>query len=66
MFISLRGPNPLTGDPHVATGSTPGLGIIQMDSTGEDGELISILPIHNIDATGVERADGHGVRVREF
>lgn len=66
MFLSLRGPNPLTGDPHVATGSTPGLGILQIDGNGEDGQLIAVLPIHNIDATGVERADGHGVRIREF
>jgi hypothetical protein len=25
MFVSLRGSLPLTGDPHVSTGSTPGV-----------------------------------------
>ncbi|HET9218002.1 MAG TPA: hypothetical protein VFR18_13540, partial [Terriglobia bacterium] len=27
VFMSLRGPNPLTADPHVSTGSTPGVGV---------------------------------------
>ena len=30
IFVSLRGPNPLSGDPHASTGSTPGLGVIQL------------------------------------
>ena len=28
------------------------------------GVLKSVVPIHNIDANGIERADAHGVRVR--
>lgn len=64
IFVSLRGPNPLSGSPHAATGSTPGLGVIQVDQGGEDGKLKSVVKISNVDAAGVERADCHGIRVR--
>lgn len=30
VFMSLRGPNPLSADPHVSTGSTPGIGVIKV------------------------------------
>jgi DNA-binding beta-propeller fold protein YncE len=30
VFMSLRGPNPLSADPHVSTGSTPGIGVMGM------------------------------------
>ena len=33
MFVALRGPNPLSGDPHVSTGSTPGIGIYQLEES---------------------------------
>lgn len=64
IFVSLRGPTPLTGSPHVATGDIPGLGVIQVQDGGKKGFLKSIIPISNIDSTGVERADAHGIRVR--
>ena len=64
MFVSLRGPNPLSGDPHVATGSTPGLGVIRLAKGGKSGSLKSVVPVSNIDSTGVERADPHGIRIR--
>ena len=64
LFVALRGSMPLSGDPHIATGSTPGLGIIAVDRNGESGQLAAILRISNIDASGVERADAHAVRVR--
>ena len=64
IFVSLRGPNPLSGSPHAATGSTPGLGVIQVTNGGKVGALTSIVPISNLDAAGVERADSHGIRVR--
>lgn len=64
VFTSLRGPNPLSGDPHASTGSTPGLGIIQVTQGGRSGVLKDIVRITNPDASGVERADAHGVRVR--
>ena len=64
LFVALRGSLPLSGDPHIATGSTPGLGIIDVDRNGRGGQLAAILRISNIDANGVERADAHAVRVR--
>jgi hypothetical protein len=64
IFVSLRGPNPLSGSPHAATGSTPGLGVIQVNQGGKAGVLKSVVRISNIDAAGVERADAHGIRVR--
>ena len=64
LFVALRGPTPLSGDPHIATGSTPGMGIIAVDQQGDSGSLKAILRITNRDAGGVERADAHAVRVR--
>jgi DNA-binding beta-propeller fold protein YncE len=64
VFVTLRGPTPLSGDPHVSTGSTPGLGVMEIEDGGRRGTLRSILPISNLDAAGVERADPHGIRVR--
>lgn len=64
IFVALRGPNPLSGDPHVATGSTPGIGIVQVTEGGRGGVLTAVVPIRNPDVTGVERADPHGIRVR--
>ena len=64
VFVSLRGPNPLSGDPHLSTGSTPGLGIIQVTKNGKNGKLKSVIPIHNIDANRIERADAHGIGIR--
>ena len=64
IYTSLRGPNPLSGDPHSATGSTPGLGIIRVEQGGRSGVLQAIIRISNVDQGGVERADAHGVRVR--
>ncbi|HXV85277.1 MAG TPA: hypothetical protein VD793_01190, partial [Gemmatimonadales bacterium] len=64
LFVSLRGPTPLSGDPHVATGTTPGLGIIEVAADGQAGALRAILRVSNVDSTGVEKADPHAVRVR--
>jgi hypothetical protein len=64
IFVSLRGPNPLSGSPHAATGSTPGLGVIQVTQAGKSGQLKSVVEISNIDNSGMERADSHGIRVR--
>lgn len=64
IFVSLRGPNPLSGDPHASTGSVPGLGVVQVTDGGKAGSLKGVIPIHNVDAGGVERADAHGIRVR--
>ena len=64
IFISLRGPNPLSGDPHASTGSTPGLMVVQVRQGGKAGVVQGIVRISPLDAGGVERADAHGIRVR--
>ncbi|MCA1650352.1 MAG: hypothetical protein LC753_08750 [Acidobacteria bacterium] len=64
MFISLRGPTPLTGDPHSSTGESPGIGVVQVEQGGAFGFLKAIVRINNVDAGGVERADPHAIRVR--
>lgn len=64
LFVALRGTLPLTGDPHASRGSTPGLMTIQLQEGGSRGVVKRVDRISNIDAGGVERADGHGVRVR--
>lgn len=64
VYVSTRGPNPLSGDPHASTGSTPGLLVIELLQDGRDVAVRGLAPINNIDAGGVQRADGHGIRVR--
>ena len=64
IFVSLRGPNPLSGDPHVSTGSTPGIGVVQVQQGGASGLLKAVVPISNVDPAGIDRADPHGIRVR--
>jgi hypothetical protein len=64
LFVALRGPVPLSGDPHNAIGSTPGLGIIQVTRGGMSGSLTSIIPITNPQQQGTQRPDPHGLRVR--
>lgn len=63
-FISTRGPNPLSGDPHAAQGSDPGMLIVRLKNSGLTGEVQGLARISNVDSTGVERADAHGIRVR--
>lgn len=64
LFVALRGPVPLSGDPHNATGSTPGLGVIQVTRGGGSGSLMSIIRITNPHQQGTQRPDPHGLRVR--
>ncbi|WP_437970062.1 hypothetical protein WMF04_12520 [Sorangium sp. So ce260] len=64
IFVTLRGPTPLSGDPHASVGSTPGVGVIHVTGGGTDGKLKRISPITNTDAGGVERADPHAIQVR--
>lgn len=63
LFVALRGPTPLTGDPHNATGTTPGLGVVEVSPDGRGGQLVAVLPISN-PLDGREMADAHAVRVR--
>jgi hypothetical protein len=64
VYASLRGPNPLSGDPHASTGSTPGLMVIEVLQDGRTLAVRGIARISNVDTAGVQRADGHAVRVR--
>jgi hypothetical protein len=66
VFVALRGPTPLSGDPHNATGATPGLGLIEVTGGGRTGRLRSIIRLTNVGDDGVERADPHGLRVRRL
>lgn len=63
-FMSLRGPNPLTADPHVSTGSTPGVGVIKVTAGGRNGRFEAVAPVTNVDAAGIERADVHALAIR--
>ena len=64
VFMSLRGPSPLTADPHVSTGSTPGVGVIKVRGGGRDGTFEAVAPVSNVDGGGVERADVHALTIR--
>jgi DNA-binding beta-propeller fold protein YncE len=64
MFLSFRGPSPLSGDPHVSSGATPGVGVLKITAGGRNGVFEAIAPMTNVDATGVERADAHALWVR--
>lgn len=64
MLISLRGPIPLSGDPHASTGSNPGMMVLQITQGGANAQVKSLTPISNVDAGGLQRADAHGIRVR--
>jgi hypothetical protein len=64
VFMSLRGPVPLTADPHVSTGTTPGIGVLQVLRGGRSARFEYIARVSNIDANAVERADIHASTVR--
>jgi hypothetical protein len=64
MFMTFRGPNPLSGDPHVSTGATPGVGVLKITEGGRNGVFEAIAPMSNKGADGVERADAHAIWVR--
>jgi DNA-binding beta-propeller fold protein YncE len=64
VFMTLRGSSPLTADPHVSTGSTPGVGVIRVTEGGRDGIFESRVSMSNVDEGGVERADAHALSIR--
>lgn len=64
LFVALRGPVPLSGDPHNAIGSTPGLGILGIAEGGRTGSLATIVRITNPSQQGTQQPDPHGLRVR--
>ena len=63
-FLSLRGPVPLTADPHVSTGSTPGVGILKITESGRSAVFEAVARVSNVDGAGVERADVHAMTIR--
>ncbi len=66
MFVSLRGPNPLSGNNPTfnnAKGSDPGVGVVQVTEAGRNGRLLAVARISHV-VNGVERADPHALRVR--
>jgi hypothetical protein len=65
IFVALRGGTPLSGDPHNAAGSTPGLGIIEVTDGGRAGRLAAIVRMSNV-AGGIDRADPHAVAIRRI
>lgn len=64
VFMSLRGPNPLTADPHVSKGVTPGVGVIKVTEAGRSGIFESVARVSNVDGGGVDRADVHALAIR--
>jgi DNA-binding beta-propeller fold protein YncE len=62
-FMSLRGPVPLTGAPHVSTGSTPGVGVLKITESGRNAVFESVAAVSNLDGD-VERADVHALVIR--
>jgi DNA-binding beta-propeller fold protein YncE len=66
LYVSMRGPIPLSGDPHASTGSTPGLLVVEMLKSRPHLAIRGAAYIDNTDSTGVQRADGHGIRVRRI
>jgi DNA-binding beta-propeller fold protein YncE len=63
-FLSLRGPSPLTADPHVSTGSTPGVAVLKVLEGGRDAAVEAVARVTNVDGGGVERADVHAMTIR--
>ena len=55
---------PLTADPHVSTGSTPGVGVLKVTESGRNAVFESVAAVSNVDGTGVERADVHALVIR--
>ena len=55
------GRTPLTADPHVSTGSSPGVENLKVLQNGRSAAFEAIAPVSNVDAGGVERADVHAI-----
>ncbi|MCU4754181.1 cell surface protein [Halobacteria archaeon AArc-curdl1] len=56
MFVTLRGPDPLSGDPHAAKGETPGFSVLSV----EDREIVTVIEPDE----GNDDSDFHGIGVR--
>lgn len=56
MFVTLRGPNPLSGDPHAATGVNPGFAVLDVETR----ERVDVIQPASDDPD----SDFHGIGVR--
>lgn len=68
MFVTLRGPSPLSGDPHASTGVTPGISVMDIESR-EIVDVIEPDPIEEYSEEALEDEDTptpdfHGIGVR--
>jgi hypothetical protein len=61
--MSLRGPVPLSGDSHVSTGSTPGVGVLKVTEGGRSATFDAVARASHV-VDGVEIADVHAMIVR--
>ncbi|ARS88574.1 YncE family protein [Natrarchaeobaculum aegyptiacum] len=58
MFVTLRGPDPQSGDPHAATGVTPGFSVLSV----EDREIVDVVepdPIDDYSEADIDDEDTH-------
>ncbi|KAG2454641.1 hypothetical protein HYH02_000481 [Chlamydomonas schloesseri] len=62
-FVSLRGIFPLSADPHVSSGATPGMGVLVIQAEGRKARFEKIITISNI-VNGTNRADPHAIDLR--
>lgn len=61
VYVTQRGPNPLSGDPHVSRGSAPGVLVLDAQS----GSLVTRIDLPKVlDAEGRVLNDVHGIGVR--
>lgn len=66
VLASLRGPTPLTADPHASRGSTPRVGVIRVDDDGRSGQPVGIAPIRNVVDRGGARRPARTGRARRL
>jgi hypothetical protein len=67
VFVTLRGPIPLTGNDksaHNAKGTIPGVGVVHVEADGKVGHYKGQATITNM-KDGAETADTHGIAVRK-
>jgi hypothetical protein len=78
VFVSLRGPCPLTGNLagiNNSVGDTPGIGVLRVRRGGSTGTLLGVAPINNVDGSiescapagapaSNNRGDVHGIAMR--
>jgi len=63
IFMSLRGPNPLTADPHVST-AAPWNRRDRSAARRARWSVRALAPVTNVDQSGVESADIHALTIR--